>query len=115
MKTETANETAELLTDLFEGLNNVQVEALFFDEDEWPIAPWKVEDLADEIASAGVVIRIFAEADDRRFADLNAAAEKQAAEMVAAAKEAGITLREQQGEILLRGGGIQINLEVIES
>ena len=101
----TAPETAKILAEIFSDLDNVEIEALYQNEDGWPIPSWDVEDRAEEIAFSTVDVSISETAREslRRW-ELASIVEAQAGKMIASAKAAGIELVMQPGDINIRSG-----------
>ena len=106
-------EIREVAENLQESLNFdsiCEICAEFFDSEDWPIADWKVEDEADDIARAEIIIRIEIEGKGDRSAT-NEEMNIEIAKIKAAAKEIGCELIEA-GDINRANGGLQTNLKV---
>lgn len=114
MKTDTANEIAEALTEMLETyvdrMHGFVCEMEAEDEEGWPIAAWDLEEKEDEIAKVLVKIRIWITDDNRDEAD------DLIADIVREAKELGHDLEQAADCRWSNHGrqGIQINLNTPE-
>jgi len=112
--------TLEKITELRDTAENLQdnlffdsiceVIAEFQDENEWPIADWKVEDEAEDVTSAQIIIRVCLEGKGDRSAT-NEEMNIEIAKIKAAALELGCDLVETN-DINRANGGLQVNLKV---
>jgi len=109
-KIQELRDTAENLQDNLEFDSICEIVAEFFDEKEWPIADWKVEDEADDIVSAQIIVRVELEGKGDRSAT-NEEMNIEIAKIKAAALELGCQLVEAN-DINRANGGLQVNLKV---
>jgi hypothetical protein len=101
---------AENLQDNLEFDSICEIIAEFQNQNEWPIADWKVEDEAEDIVSAEIIIRVCLEGKGDRSAT-NEEMNAEIAKIKAAALEFGCELVEAN-DINRANGGLQVNLKV---
>ena len=113
MTLEKIQELRDIAENLQDNLNFdsiCEIVAEFQDENEWPIADWKVEDEADDIVSAEIIVRVEIDGNGDRAAT-NEAMNNEIAKIKAAALALGCELVEAN-DINRANGGLQVNLKV---
>ena len=103
-------DTAESLQDALDFDSICEICAEFYDGNDWPVADWKVEDEADDIVSAQIIVRVKLEGKGDRSAT-NEEMNIEIAKIKAAAAEIGCELVEAN-DINRANGGLQTNLKV---
>jgi len=103
-------DTAENLQDALDFDSICEICAEFYDANDWPIADWKVEDQADDVVKAEIIVRIEIEGNGDRSA-VNDLMNAEIAKIKAAAAEIGCELVEAN-DINRANGGLQTNLKV---
>jgi hypothetical protein len=101
---------AENLQDNLEFDSICEIIAEFEDDKGWPIADWKVEDEADDIVAAQIIVRVCLEGKGDRSA-INQEMNIEIAKIKAAAFILGCELVEAN-DINRANGGLQVNLKV---
>jgi hypothetical protein len=103
-------DTAENLQDDLDFDSICEICAEFYDGNDWPVADWKVEDEAEDIVRAEIIVRIEIEGNGDRSA-INDLMNAEIAKIKAAAAEIGCELVEAN-DINRANGGLQTNLKV---
>lgn len=109
-KIQELRDTAENLQDNLEFDTICEIVAEFFDAAEWPIADWKVENEAEDVVSAEIIVRLSLEGKGDRSAT-NKEIDIEIAKIKAAALGLGCNLVEVN-DINRANGGLQVNLKV---
>lgn len=113
MKTKTTLDLTETITELLDSIQEIEVSCNCEDEDGWPIPDWELEDREDEIETSKVVVSVILENDDRSRDQMISRSDEIINQVREMTSELGINLVEQRGQMLIKGGGYQIDYDII--